>query len=230
MLQQIIELCTSPTGIYWLLLGSDISIAVAYFAIPITMAVVLRDRRDDIPYPWLWTLFVTFIVACGLTHVAHVLSAAAGPDHMWLLAVVSVFCAVASVGTAVAFAFILPQIRLLPSPVQQRAELERLVTQRTLEKDQLIREINHRIGNQLQIIGSIISIEARKAEGEETHASLQRLRTEVDKMAREHVERSRADYLEHDVRQADGSPPVASAPENLSIGAQAAAGAAISTG
>lgn len=59
--------------------------------------------------------------------------------------VVSVFCAVASVGTAVAFAFILPQIRLLPSPVQQRAELEHLVAQRTLEKDRLIREINHRV-------------------------------------------------------------------------------------
>jgi hypothetical protein len=56
-----------------------VTIAVAYFAILITMAVVLPDRHDDIPYPWLWTLFVTFIVACGMTHVAHVLAAAAGP-------------------------------------------------------------------------------------------------------------------------------------------------------
>jgi hypothetical protein len=228
MLQQLVELCTSPAGLYWLVLASDVSIAMAYFAIPITMAVVLRDRRDDIPYPWLWTLFVTFIVACGLTHVAHVLSAVAGPEHIWLLAVVSAFCAIASVGTALAFALILPQIRLLPSPAQKHAELERLVGQRTVEKDRLIREINHRVGNQLQVIGSIISIEARKAEGEEAHGALQRLRTEVDKMAHEHVERSRADYLEHDVRQADGSPPVASTPDTLSIGAQAAAAASTS--
>jgi hypothetical protein len=222
MLQQLVELCTSPAGLYWVLLASDTSIAVAYFAIPITMAVVLRDRRDDIPYPWLWTLFVTFIVACGLTHVVHVLSATSGPEHIWLLAVVSLFCALASVGTAVAFALILPQIKLLPSPIQQRAKLERLVAHRTLEKDRLIREINHRIGNQLQIIGSIISIEARKAEGEETHAVLQRLRTELDKMAHEHVERSRADYLEHDVRQMDGSPPAPSRPDGLSVGRDAA--------
>jgi hypothetical protein len=227
MLYQFLELCLSPTGLYWLVLGSDISIAVAYFAIPITMAVVLRHRRDDIPYPWLWTLFVTFIVACGLTHVSHVLSAAGGPEHMWLLAAISVFCALASVGTAVAFAMILPQIRLLPSPTQQRAELAKIVAQRTLEKDRLIREINHRVGNQLQVIGSLISIEARKAQGEEAHAALQRLRHEVDKMAREHVERSRADYLEHDVRQADGSAPVTSTPDAVSsIGAQAAAAAA----
>src|SRR4051812_50221436 len=113
MLQQLVEICTSPTLLYWLLLASDVAIAVAYFAIPITMAVVLRDRRDDIPYPWLWTLFVTFIVACGLTHVAHVLSAAGGPGHMWLLAGVGVFFAGGSVGPAGAVWFFLPPKPLL---------------------------------------------------------------------------------------------------------------------
>ena len=161
MLNQIIELCTSSTGLYWLVLGSDLSIAVAYFAIPITMGIVLRDRKDDIPYPWLWTLFVTFIVACGLTHTAHVWSAATSTDYLGLHAGIGLFCAVASVGTAIAFALILPEIKLLPSPSQQRAQLEGLVTQRTSEKDQLIREINHRIGNQLQIIRSMISVESR---------------------------------------------------------------------
>ena len=71
MLERFVELCTSSTGLYWLVLGSDLSIAAAYFAIPITMAIVLRDRKEDIPYPWLWLLFVTFIVACGLTHIVH---------------------------------------------------------------------------------------------------------------------------------------------------------------
>jgi len=127
MLNQIIELCTSSNGLFWLVLGSDLSIAVAYFAIPITMAIVLRDRKDDIPYPWLWTLFVTFIVACGLTHTAHVWSAATGFDYLEMHAAIGFFCAVASVGTAIAFAFILPQIKLLPSPRQQRAQLEKQV-------------------------------------------------------------------------------------------------------
>ena len=76
MLEPLIQLCTSAAGLFWLVLGSDVSIAIAYFAIPVTMAVVLRQRRDDIPYPWLWTLFVMFIVACGLTHSAHAFSAA----------------------------------------------------------------------------------------------------------------------------------------------------------
>lgn len=106
MLNQIIELCTSSTGLYWIVLSSDVSIALAYFAIPITMAIVLRDRKDDIPYPWLWTLFVTFIVACGLTHTAHVWSAATGTDYLEAHAGIGLFCALTSVGTAIAFAFL----------------------------------------------------------------------------------------------------------------------------
>ena len=176
-----------------------------YFAIPITMAIVLRDRKDDIPYPWLWTLFVTFIVACGLTHTAHVWSAATGTDYLEVHAGIGLFCALASVGTAIAFAFILPQIKLLPSPKQQRAALERLVAQQTCEKDQLIREINHRIGNQLQIIQSLVSVESRRAESKESLGILSRLTCELDKMAHEHIQRSQGDYLEYGVRSIDGS-------------------------
>ncbi len=54
MLKQIVELCTSDTSLFWLIVGSDLAIALSYFAIPVTMAVVLRHRKDDIPYPWLW--------------------------------------------------------------------------------------------------------------------------------------------------------------------------------
>ncbi len=148
MLEKLVELCSSNAGLYWLVLGSDLSIAAAYFAIPITMSIVLRDRKDDIPYPWLWLLFVTFIVACGLTHVAHSWSALAGGNHLEIHAGIGAFCALVSVGTAVAFAFVIPEIKKLPSPKQQQIKLEKIVAQRTGEKDQLIREINHRVGNQ----------------------------------------------------------------------------------
>jgi hypothetical protein len=169
------------------------------------MAIVLRDRKDDIPYPWLWTLFVTFIVACGLTHTAHVWSATTGADYLEVHAGIGLFCAITSVGTAIAFALILPQIKSLPSPSRQRAELAKLVAQRTIEKDRLIREINHRIGNQLQIIRSMVSVEGRRAEAEETHIILARLTSELDKMALEHVRRSQADYLEYGIASADGT-------------------------
>jgi Histidine kinase len=194
MLQQLLALCTSGAGLYWLVVISDLAIAAAYFAIPLTMALVLRHRKADIPYPWLWSLFVTFIVACGLTHLAHVW-ASNGADNLWALAAAEAFCALASVGTAIAFAFVLPEIKMLPSPQQQRVELEMAVAQRTREKDQLLREVHHRVGNQLQILGSLLSIEARRTDSPETLAALARIRVELDKMAAEHGRRSAVDYL-----------------------------------
>lgn len=204
MIRQLIEFCTSSTGLYWIAIGSDFAIAFAYFAIPITMAVVFRHRRDDIPYPWLWTLFVIFIVACGLTHTAHLWAAISGADWPALHAGIGLTTAIASVGTAIAFAWILPQIKLLPSPRQQKALLEKTVAERTQEKDILIREINHRIGNQLQILSSIISIESRRAAASESLDILRRLQGELDKMAAQHLELSRRDYLAQVLRPEPG--------------------------
>lgn len=195
MLQKLVELCTSNDGLFRIILFSDLLIAFAYFAIPVTMAIVLRDRKEDIPYPWLWMLFVIFIVACGLTHAVHVWSVAMGSDYLGLQAAIEVVTVIASLGTAVAFAVVLPQIKLLPSPRQQRDLLQKLVAERTQEKDRLIREINHRIGNQLQILTSIVNIETRAAVAPEALNLLECLRAELDKMGRQHVELSQRDYL-----------------------------------
>lgn len=195
MIDALLQLCTSRTGLGWLLIGTDLAIACSYFAIPLIMGMVLSHRKEDIPYPWLWGLFVVFIVACGLTHLAHVWSAISGLDHLSAQVTVNFLCAIASVGTAIAFAFVLPQIKDLPSPKQQRTELERLVRQRTFEKDRLIQEINHRIGNQLQILSSLISIETRRTTSDETLSILGRLKETLDKMGEQHAALRAADYL-----------------------------------
>lgn len=219
MIQRIIEFCSSDTTMFWLVVGSDLAIASAYFAIPITMAIVLRHRRADIPYPWLWLLFVVFIVACGMTHIVHVLSAFAGAEYLRLHAAITAFTALASVGTALAFAYIIPQIKDLPSPLQQRAELERLVTERTKQKDALIREINHRIGNQLQIISSLVHVEQRRSDNPDCLAALDRIKGVLKTMSDEHSRMSMRDYLDEAERRSivsgktgsDGSITVGSA-------------------
>ena len=98
LFQQIYQFCTSYGGLIWLALASDLSVALAYFALPVTMAVVLRQRKDDIPYPWLWTLFVIFIVACGLTHIVHVWSAFTGAEYLGAQVIIGLVTAAASVG------------------------------------------------------------------------------------------------------------------------------------
>ncbi len=195
MIDALLQLCTSRTGLGWLLIGTDLAIACSYFAIPLTMGIVLSHRKEDIPYPWLWGLFVVFIVACGLTHLAHVWSAISGLDHLSAQVAVNFVCAIASVGTAIAFAFVLPQIKDLPSPKHQHAELERLVRQRTQEKDRLIQEINHRIGNQLQILSSLVSIETRRTTSHETLTILGRFKDTLEKMGEQHAALRAADYL-----------------------------------
>ena len=195
MLGQIIAFCTSYQGLFWIALASDLAIALAYFAIPLTMLVVLRRRAQDIPYPWLWTLFVTFIVACGLTHLVHVWSAFLGADQIWLRAAIGTLTAIASVGTAAAFSYILPEINALPSPREQKQRLEEQVRARTKEKDRLIREINHRLGNQLQILSSLVSIELRRSAEKETIVVLERLKSELAAMGARHRALSLQDYL-----------------------------------
>ncbi len=201
MIQRILEICSSDATMFWVVVVSDLAIASAYFAIPVTMAVVLRHRRADIPYPWLWLLFVVFIVACGLTHLVHAWSAFAGAELLRLHAFVTAFTALVSVGTALAFAYIIPQIKDLPSPRQQRAELERLVTERTKQKDALIREINHRIGNQLQIISSLVHVEQRRSDNPDCLAALERIKDVLKQMSDEHARMSMRDYLDEAERR-----------------------------
>lgn len=212
MLGQIVEFCGSYQGQLWITLWSDAAIAIAYFAIPITMLVVLRDRRHDIPYPWLWSLFVTFIVACGLTHVVHVWSALAGAEHPALQASIGVITALASVATALAFALILPQIKMMPSPRERQRHLEQLVRERTREKDKLIMEINHRLGNQLQVLSSIVSVELRRAKAGETAEVLERFKQELNDMGEKHIRMSAHDYLATDAGQA-GAASIAAEPQ-----------------
>jgi hypothetical protein len=205
MLDPLLASFTPASGLSWVALINDASIALACFVISITMTAMLRQRQNDTAHPWLGTLLVVFIAACGLTHLVEVVTMTMSIQAVPVQAAINVFCTVTSLTTAVAFAFILPRIRLLPSPAQQRAALEKLVSQRTSEKDQLIREINHRIGNQLQIISSMLNIESRKTENEEALDVLSRMKTELGKMAHEHIERSKVDYLRYGVNAPDGT-------------------------
>jgi uncharacterized membrane protein YhiD involved in acid resistance len=122
-----------------------------------------------------------------------------GTEYLVGQVIVGLITAVASVIIAIAYAFVLPQIRNMPSPRQQSAWLERTVATRTAEKDRVIREINHRVGNQLQIMSSLIRIERRRTTSEETLATLARLDSELEGMNERHHNHSSVDYLAPDV-------------------------------
>jgi two-component system, sensor histidine kinase len=51
---------------------SNLTLALSYFMIPISLLLLYRKKRDDLPTPWVLILFILFIVLCGLTHLSDV--------------------------------------------------------------------------------------------------------------------------------------------------------------
>ena len=97
--------------------------AIAYFSIPAAILVFL-SRRPDLDYPGLAALFATFILACGLTHVADLLT-------LWwpiygLEGLMKAVTATASIITAVVVWRLIPHALVVPSPAQLRQANEGL--------------------------------------------------------------------------------------------------------
>lgn len=52
----------------WLHIVSDLSIFIAYTAIPVSILIYVK-QRGDVPFPLLFWLFCAFIFSCGTTHL-----------------------------------------------------------------------------------------------------------------------------------------------------------------
>jgi PAS domain S-box-containing protein len=94
-------------------IAGNLGIALAYFMIPIALWYFVRERRD-LPCPHMFRLFAAFILACGLTHVAKVLTI--WQPAYWLEASIDVATAVISLTTAMLLWPLVPKILALRSP------------------------------------------------------------------------------------------------------------------
>lgn len=110
---------------------SNALIGVSYASIPFFLIIFLRKRRD-MPFTWIFFLFGLFILACGTTHIVHVIGLW-WPVNWWQ-ATVDTICAFVSVATAIALWPVLPKLLSIPSPTQLRIVNEALVK----EKEKLI--------------------------------------------------------------------------------------------
>ena len=108
----------------WLHVTSDALIAMAYFSIPIALAIFVSKRRD-LKFGWLYWAFGVFILACGFTHVLSIYT-------LWvpiygIEGLVKAATAIASVFTAGMLWPLLPELLTIHSPFelrQVRAALE----------------------------------------------------------------------------------------------------------
>ena len=99
----------------WLHAISDLVIALAYFAIPITLVWFIRKRRD-LPFSWMFVCFGVFIVACGATHAMEIWNL--WHANYWLAGTIKAVTAAASIVTALLLIRLVPQALDLPSPQQ----------------------------------------------------------------------------------------------------------------
>jgi diguanylate cyclase (GGDEF)-like protein len=115
-------------ALLWTLVGSDLSIGIAYVSISCALLYFIR-RQTELKFSWMFVMFGVFIFACGLTHFVGVLS-------VWfpvyrLDATLKLLTAAASIGTAVvlwplvnaASAFLNERQALEQANDQLRAEL-----------------------------------------------------------------------------------------------------------
>jgi signal transduction histidine kinase len=113
-------------GLIWLHVISDGLIALAYFSIPIVLAMLV-SRRPDFDFGWVLVAFAAFITACGTTHLFGIWTLWF-PDYV-AEGTVKAFTAVVSVVTAIGLWPLLPKILAVPSHEQLRRANEALTGQ-----------------------------------------------------------------------------------------------------
>jgi two-component sensor histidine kinase len=192
-LEIIYAYCTSAEPVAnWrpIAISTNIAIALAYFWIPTDMGIVFYRWRREIPFPWLWTGFAVFIIACGISHVAHAFHALRQvTPYTGIELSILMFTAVVSLVTAVGFTFILPRIMSLTAPSEIKKRLEAEVEKATADLEQaleterlLLLEVHHRVKNNLQITASLVGLHLRQVPLEHREP-LEVLRTRIYAMA-----------------------------------------------
>lgn len=117
-----------PPALNLLTLSADLLIGASYTVIAGILGWIVYRNRQALPFDWVVLAFGLFIVACGLTHVMHVITRVT--PLYWLDGYVRGLTAVVSLATAAALPPLLPRVTALLSAerslVEQQQDLERV--------------------------------------------------------------------------------------------------------
>jgi PAS domain S-box-containing protein len=97
---------------------SNLLIFIAYFSIPIALEY-LRRKREEQEFKFILWLFAAFILACGTTHLIHVITY--WQPWYWLEIIFDAITAIISIYTAIHIFPLLPHLLDLPNPEQLQA-------------------------------------------------------------------------------------------------------------
>jgi PAS domain S-box-containing protein len=145
------------TQLVGLHLISDLTIAIAYFSIPLTLFYFV-DKRDDLPFNWIFSLFGAFIILCGATHLLEVWTL--WHPVYWLSGGLKAVTAIVSAYTAFVLVRLIPQALALPSPAQlatANRELQQQISNREVAEaqiQQLNEELETRVAERTQALAT----------------------------------------------------------------------------
>ncbi|MBA4058220.1 MAG: hypothetical protein C0490_26120, partial [Marivirga sp.] len=134
----------------WLYILSDVTIGISYFLIPLILLYYLKKHKHKGTFKLILTLFIVFILACGLTHFIDA-SIFWWPAYR-LSALVRSITAIVSMGTVFALVKITPAILQLRSPDM----LEKLVQERTTELTELTGKLHQEIERRKRVEDDLI--------------------------------------------------------------------------
>ncbi|HYX13950.1 MAG TPA: ATP-binding protein [Nostoc sp.] len=124
------------TGLVWLHIISDATIALAYYSIPFLL-IYFISKRKDVPFNGVFLLFGAFIIACGTGHLMDIWTL--WHPNYWVAGGLKALTAIISIYTAFALFYLMPQALALPSPAQleviNRALSTEIVERKRIEKE-----------------------------------------------------------------------------------------------
>lgn len=150
--------------ILWTHIVADITIATAYFAIPVVLAIFLYKRKAAIPYAEILGLFIAFILLCGMTHLMNIYVTwyASYEIQGWLKALT----AIVSILTALVLAPKLPELITLPGlkhdyeknlaaleTLEEKQRLSEGLLQHSLNREERILELKNEVNALLKAAG-----------------------------------------------------------------------------
>lgn len=171
-------------GLIWTHVVSDLLIGTAYLAISVNLGYLVCRASSDIPFHWMFLAFGLFIIACGATHFMEVVTIWV-PVYV-LAAAVKVFTAGASLITAAVLPFTTSKVFRL---VEQAKLSERVTAElRASEerKEALLREVHHRVKNNLAMICSLFYLQSTNAKDDRTTMIFHEMENRVHSMALVH--------------------------------------------
>jgi two-component sensor histidine kinase len=171
-------------GMIWTQVAADSLIGIAYFTISITLAYLIYKTRRDIPFHWMFLAFGLFIIACGGTHFMEVVT-------IWIpvyvfSAAVKIFTAAASITTAIVLPFTVPRVLTLVQQAKTSQQVTAKLRASEERKEALLREVHHRVKNNLAVICSLFYLQSIHTRDKETVKIFRDMENRVHSMALVH--------------------------------------------